>query len=1019
MSSKRFRSALVFGVFILLANAGSIFAQTLPSKITLAQDCVFLQDCKYSSGATMSNLQGSGTLATKLNIAGKDYVYSLESITFSGLTANQSGTLTGGSISIPAKLMDDFLGSGLILDVKGGSLKAVTTGGKTAAQFDMKAVVTTGFNDSKGNPLKVDFQSGGLQFAVDSSGGATLIGAAGKIASGPNDGSFIAAGLRVLPASIGFTLNASKSAETAFQMTCGTGTAYSSIPRLLTMDSGELALQFTNLTVNQDGDVSVLNMGLSGGKPVEIALSNPLDFILRVTHAQVSLEASKRTDFKLLADVVLPENIKDSDGGRMALSNIPFDLVQSAVVYISMADDKSEPAVAGVGNIPYALGIAPTPAGSAVTKTKADVRFVSPGVLNAILTRSFDFQVGEFKVTASGLVIDLSREGPEDLSGMPGITSKAWQGIYINKAVVNLPKVWQTASGDPISINTGNCYIDTNGFSGDLEATSGSLAAATIGGFQANLTRLRIEVRRSSIVASDCKGTTAIPGLGTLNLAVNISDTGTSALVEEGQSLVAEKLGLVIPVFSGALRSGPDDKWALWVNGAISLDVPGYESLKGAAMAFHDLGIDDKGQFVFKTDGWLTLDNPADVDFGVFRCNISSMAFKKDQSKWMVDMNGEISLNSDLPISGTVSFEHLRVVEGPTVSIKSISVEADVQDVVKITAILEQGDQLGGGKYLMGDANLDLTFAGGSTSLGGGFQLYVGSGSCWAVAGNVTLPVGIQLGTTPLGLYGFQGGIAHNMSAKSETGDFSSVFDLNAEPDSGKWLFMAGCDVATMADPSLLYMVGRMTIGLPDFYFNMHAQAWFLTKPSQEDRQGTAPLEADMFMDPSIPMFRVGAELNLVLPSKSINIIEVSGGLEFLAKPDDVHLAIGWPYPDQAVSASVLGGVLNTRFGLLATPGSINVRAGTGFNYIVFSGSIEADFGYNILAGPADPYLWGGIWASGEVDFWVASIGASASLEGKLFRDYLWFNGTFTATIGMPWPLPDISASAGMSGTLP
>lgn len=1019
MSNKRFHSTLVLALFLLLVTTGSIFAQALPGKIILAQDCVYLQNCTYSSGAAISNLQGSGQLIIKLNVAGKDYSYSPGNVTFSNLTATQAGVLTGGSINVPAKQMEDFLGSGLLLDVKGGSLTAVKVSENTSAAFDLKAVITTGFNDAMGNPLRLDFQSGEFKLAIDPSGGVKLTGVGGKVVSGANDGSFNAAGLRVIPAGASIDLSASKSATALFNMTCGTGTAYSGIPMLLTIDSGELALEFTNLAVNQDGEVSVKNMGLAAGKPVEIALSNPLDFILQVTQTQVSLEASKRVEFKLLADVVLPENVKDSKGGRMALTNIPFDLMESAVVYVSMADNSSKPVVARAKASPYALSAAPKSAGGGAS---SNVR-IAPGVQIALLSRSFDFQVGEFQVSATGLVIDLSRENPTDLSAMPGITNKDWQGVYINKAVVTLPKVWQTVNGDPISIETGNCYIDTNGLGGDLEASAGSLADATIGGFKANLQRLRLEVRRSSIVASDCKGVTTIPGLGSLNLAVNISDEGTSALVEEGQSLKAEKLGLVIPVFSGALRSGPDEKWALWVNGAISLDISGYESLMGSAMAFHDLGFDDKGQFVSTTDGWLTLDNPVDVDFGIFRCNISSMAFGKDQDKWMVDMNGEISLNSDIPVSGTVNFEQLRVVEGPSVSIKSISIVADVEDVVRISAMMEQGEQDGGGTYLTGEADLELTFGGGSTPLGGGFGLYIGSGGCWGIAGNVKLPFGIQLGSTPLAIYGFGGGIAHNMVSKKPTGDFSTIEDLRAEPGTGKWLFMASCDVATMSDPSLLYMVGRMTIGLPDFYFNMHAQGWFLKQPDSEERKKTAPLEVDLFLDPSVPLFRVGAELNLVLPSDSINIIEAKGGLEFLAKPGDIHLAIGWPYPDQAASASILGGVLNVRLGLLSTVGplpapcSTNVRAGTSFNFEIFSGSIETDFGYNISPGDSDPYLWGGIWASGEVDFYVASIAASASLQGELYSDHLWFSGTFTATLGMPWPIPDIHASAGFSGT--
>jgi hypothetical protein len=169
----------------------------------------------------------------------------------------------------------------------------------------------------------------------------------------------------------------------------------------------------------------------------------------------------------------------------------------------------------------------------------------------------------------------------------------------------------------------------------------------------------------------------------------------------------------------------------------------------------------------------------------------------------------------------------------------------------------------------------------------------------------------------------------------------------------------------------------------------------------------------NVLMDPSVPLFKVSAGLDLGIPEKWI--MEIQGNVELQMAPGDTHLAIGWPYPDNAVQSSVLGGVLNPRCGAYFTPTTGRVCAGESWNYWVFSGNIDADLQYNFAN---QPYFAGSIWASGSVDFYIASLGASASLEAQLFEDYLWYSGAFTATIGTPWPLPDIHVSVDFTGTL-
>ena len=287
------------------------------------------------------------------------------------------------------------------------------------------------------------------------------------------------------------------------------------------------------------------------------------------------------------------------------------------------------------------------------------------------------------------------------------------------------------------------------------------------------------------------------------------------------------------------------------------------------------------------------------------------------------------------------------------------------------------------------------------------FHLRLGEKDVWGVAGEVDLPTEIPLGNTGLALYRFEGGIAHNMGAPD--GSFNDVMQLIQKPGSDSWLFMGGCRVCVKDNRNLFHADGTLTIGLPDFTFGIDGDAWFFTDSEEKPGQ----VQVNVLMDPTVPLFKVSAGLDLGIPDKWI--VDINGNMELQMAPGDTHLAIGWPYPDNAVQASVLGGMINPRCGAYFTPTSGSIRWGESWNYWVFSGNIDAGLDYDFLN---QPYFHGGIWASGCVDFYIASLGASAGLEGRLYDDRLAFNGVFRATIGTPWPLPDIHLSFDFSGDM-
>ena|GEM_PF-2617052 len=948
---------------IIAAFAASAIGDSIPNTLVFAKDQVSLENCSYSAGAALGNLSGSGTLKITGTISGGKYNHNLGTVQFTKLSADSTGQILSGNIPLSACKLTNLLGSNLDIDAASGSVKADTNSGKRVAGFEFKTKVNAPLYDTSGNQLSIDFSNSFFTLDIDSTGQAVLRSGGGAISKGVNNsGEISACGMKIRSTVFTLSMLSSPVNGTNFNLECDNGTVWTNMPQLSTFDNGELVLRFKQLVVDQDGMVTCKDFSL-GQTPTDIALANPADFILDIVSANIQMDKGVYTKFAIQANVILPKSVTDAAGQRDGIPNVDFDLLKPAVVEFKQT-----------ARIPEL------------------------------------FFNGGYHIQSSTCVIDFSREGPADLSITPGINSKSWQGIYMKAATALLPPIWSDSGGNPISIPTTNVYIETNGVSCDIEAPVATLKDMNIGNFNCHLKRLHIIMARNTVTITESSGSTTVQGLGSIELNVNVTDLEPVVTAKPNQALKSDPLGMHLNISSGQLLPGPDSNYALWLNGAMVFSLNKYPSLAASALMFHNLGINNKFNFVFNTDHGMSLDAPADVDFGLFKCNISEVALVQDGNKWVADFNGALSLNSDIPVSSTVTYNRLRVSPDgsnkPMLEMNGIVVEAEILNVVRIDGTLDKKPQAGGGECLIGGAKLTLLCAGDSAPMSGTFQLYIGDGGVWGVAGRAEIPTPILLGNTGLALYAFKGGVAHNMTAPE---GFENVADLKPALNSGKWLFMAGAEAGTSGDPDLFYASGTLTIGLPNFTFDLRGKGWVLTS----DHSGEAPLQVAVFLDPTVPLLRANADVNLSVPP-GLNIFNINGSMELLLSPDDVHLAVGWPYPDQACSATVL--TYGMRGGLLAQPLAYTVAAGTSFSYWPFSGSFDASLGYNFLHAP---YLSGHAWASGSVDFWVASIGASADLAADLYDDGMHCNGTFTAEINMPWPIPDFEGSVGLSCTLP
>lgn len=1028
---------------LLLVTAVCVSAQSPPTTLSLVPGKLTVEGCTYAAGATAANLNGSGNLKMSAQLGGQDYQHDFGNVTFTSVASDASGQITSGSLVIPAKKIGDFFGSGLTLDVRGGTASVgKDASGNYVGILDLKLVMLTPFNDFGGLPFQVDMQSGYASLTIDSTGKVDLNCSSNKptagasvtipgitvahpavpagmnpIATGGTNTTastastapvaltgFQAGGIKIEPKDVSFQCSGSPAGKFGFMLSCGSGKVSMSLPGLLTSESSGLALRFDpaagkpGFSVDQNGMVNIPAMKLyaeanGAPQPIEISLVEPLDFGLRIKQANVAITNCVPTKFAIQTDVMLPKIVK-SLGGPSEFKDVQFDLIRGAVATID-----TRMAYAGGVDVP----------GGGVT-------IIAPGGLASNTLPIPDFDIAGFTVKTNNIVIDLSPNGP-DPATMPGIGSPQWMGLYIGEASVGMPLTGFAKAGGLLTVKGTNCFIDATGFTGHMQASTTDLLDASVLGFNAKLSNLSVDIARNCIISSDCSGEIELGPLGKLSADFNINDQGTTATIFADQALNFAPLGMGLSITRGSIHVGPDGLPIVWLDGGLSLVIPDIHGLQNAVISFHDLGVNALGQFVVKDDGWIHLDVPQNIDLGVLQCNLSSVALKQVNNLWELDLNGEISLNSHLPVTGSISVNELAIKPGPIVVAKGIAFDSDVAGLLHISGVVDQSKDAAG-PCLVGTADLALRVGNKLALAGTKMGFYIGQGGCWAVAGNGNLGAASALSGTGLALYKFHGGVAQNMTPKNGGSDFQEISDLQPNPGSATLLLAAGCDVGTVP-ANLFYCSGRMSGTLPRVKLDMHGDAWVFSN----DHTQPAPMTADLVLDMPNQYFRVAADTNLVLPS-NCPVLRLNGAAELVFSPTDMHCAIGWPYPEKAIHARIFENSPILNFDALAgayvkfQPNVVGYEFGAGakfdFDYSIFSGSVDGQVTYdnnsNCLAGK--------VYADGKVDFGICSLGASADMDVALYiPDKLTFDGEFCADIDT-W-LGSISVCKSCSGSLP
>lgn len=594
-------------------------------------------------------------------------------------------------------------------------------------------------------------------------------------------------------------------------------------------------------------------------------------------------------------------------------------------------------------------------------------------------------ELGQWKYGFRGYDIEIIKS-TLDLSRSGGVVNQevdaSWQGIYIARGSFKLNET--EVNGTEVEVR--DCYLDSQGFTGKIAGSAEN--EKFLGNISFIRLLLEIDIKhnrdiRNFIKIEEC----SFPPLeSSFTLTGTLDENGFNLSVEPGDNsqVKYDPLKLTASITRGQFFSS-SGKYVLWLDGTLGFN---HDKLPRGIIQFHNLGIDTEGNFIFPETG-LQVDSPSPLDFGdLFKCEVSSVQFLRDSNnKLKIQFDGALSLGADIPLNAQISFHELSIKEGPEVTLSGVNADFSLKGVARISGGLDKKVE-NGKECLSGKAGLYLF--GASGPLGGEFGFKIYSYRSWAVAGEANLRVPIP--DTNLFIYSFSGGVGRNVTKKSNAA--FSIQNINTSPEANNWLFTGGIRIATFPPELLDCHPLQLTVGFPQLSFSLYGQCKILEGPT---------ITSTIEFNPLVPRFKFTSQTRFDL----YGVIKVQGGMEVFAgkesgKPD-VYVAIGWPYPENAVGFSMLNGRIYGRYGLYGYASSNTVevmaKAGAGLDVGIFRGEIEGDFEF-IANAKADLFLDGYASAEGEIDVWVGAVGASGELEVQVYKEpRLHYDGEVSAWV--------------------
>ncbi len=915
------RATSLFWLNAALNQTKDGIAPIVPGGLSVAMDNIV-----WDSATALS---GKGTVHLRI---GDWTAPAMPNIAFSNLQVAADGlTATAGSFVLDALTLPDVLTSGLNAMLPAGTTVTLTQGTPTTMAF------------SANGPITIQLPFGGPSLNLSKAGNSLNISGA---SDGTFDLSFKGADANFSVAGFAFK---SSSASLSLHHSAGSGTvdAYTFVaknvdistplPDTFTSGDDNLHLSAQQITIDENGGVTTQDASgnvapatlvlPANQNSQNIGLAKPMGFGLSISQASAAFQNSQLKSFTLSGSVALPPTFTKVPIDPTATPDPNADTAAS-IAFTADARDHGIVATNTVEFIAYWNGFkVDVPAGSLVLD------------LSSSAGKSF--------ALPNGTMVQ-ETQLPDDGQNQGTPLDNSWQGIYIAKGSLSLPPGITNpgGSGSPLSPSLANAYIDEHGFSGDVLLTQAG-QGAQVEGFPVSLSKCHLKVKNDNILHCDIVG--AIGGTGTqsfglwkgqINIAVSISHAGmVSAQVSTTAPITIPNFAS-IQLTNGSFSYDPSkaNSTSILFSGILQFD-PSLPKLGSVAVKVQNVGLDQSGNLHVQS-AWIDLPETTDLSVGPLDVQLTQIGFGQDAANnnqpW-IDLTGSVSLSGDLPINIQGNFDGLHITPSK-VTIRNIGVDCDWEGIFHLQGELAEPDgapqvpkhqvpldldnlvplpnwpndpgtnrpmsamsgHLAMTLGALGDAGLDIRFL-------------LAKGAWFGMVGLNLGDAFIPIGDTGVGLFGFFGGVGHNVTSAQPgaTGIPSVDYDLipDAKAISGQspstYIFTAGAriglvpPVAPPPPATPLWGDIGLTLQIPnvnvDITGNLYLACPIATAipadPSTMDRV----IVGDINYDGPTTTFKASVNADLYFPTRSNWVLHGTGGMDLVIGPVTRHLYVGGP----------------------------------------------------------------------------------------------------------------------------
>ena len=915
-----------------------------------------------------SYLTGGGDPETSVATATGRATFNLGPVTFVTPTVNISSlTSTSGQISsivIPLQtpvVFTDAFGPGTKVVLNAGTItyNQLRQELSTTSSID----TTLGVTDSSGKKVTLSTKSITLTKSPDS---VVIFTKGCQLGTTGSSDVLISDGVRFDASVVDLSITTSKTANT-WKIAADRIIAKVQPPDLPIVGNTPLVVTATKLQLESNGKVSFGTATLSGEARFE--LSDLPGFVLTIRQASVvSLPNGRLTLSNVVANLRLPESVRDSNNSPIELRDLACDWQEGPI--ISLGSEKL-----------------------------TGVSIKSSGVTIKVQSAFFDGSSTRSSVLAA--------------AGTPPATAQ-WQGLFMRQITATLPQ-----SIGSVTVTSPSLLIDENGLTGEI-ASSNLNANVQLSGFTSILRSVSISLAQGEMRSSKITGTLTIPSdpVISLDIAGSLTRSGQTLVQLSSKSVFDLPIGCSLTKLRGSI-SNRGGVLAVYASGNLKItsqSVP--PEFKGAEVGIEDIGFTSSGGLVLPSDAVLTLSKPLLINFNPVTLEIRRIGIESNGKRvTSISLTGGGKLSRsipDLPISGEIDFQGLTLSlddsGSPQVTVGGLAVSGRIDGVGDLLGELKRqpgSTGLGGSSFLRIEAL-------GNVAVGLKFRIEPDSnawfvGGTFSVSADKAIPIVIPATPSPVTvakLYGVSGGFGLNFARKQNSSGrildpmtelvvapgqgFAQIGVLMGDQITGN-LWIGEINLTVALNPVVIELAGNVSILDPAVPGFVQSEAEWNAK----DRTASAALSLN-FGEPSL---RLTGEADIYLPSRSLNILEAHGSVNVLFSPKESYIRVGWPIdPDSAVSVKLL---------TVASP-TIKVTGTAGFevnltkNTVSFELDAEGSISLPDIPGFGNLLLSGGLSLSG------------LNLNGKTFE------GQIQASIEMTVELFDIVADidAELVGTI-